>query len=113
VSLEITTIFEQKEDFHYGDEAWLVINIEYACPIEKFWDDDLKELLASSEFESRLYESRTQMNSPHPIDQFEANWDTILEIFKNPNAWKLIRHFGSPDFHWEREFVLDIEPEKF
>ena len=113
MNLEITTTFEQKEDFYDGDEAWLVINIEYACPIEKFWDDDLKEMLASDYFSTRLHESRKQLNSPHPIGQFEANWDTILKIFKNPNSWKLIRYFGSPDFHWEKEFVLDVDPEKF
>jgi hypothetical protein len=110
MKFDVTVEWEQDAP----DVAYLSFEIKYECPIDKFWDDDLKAALTSDAFVEDLKKSKCLLSDygeDHAAQQFEEKLSEILEVARMAKNWKLTRDFGSSVFRWERDFYIEAEPD--
>jgi hypothetical protein len=104
--------WEEQDDNYSGRSAWLVLTVSYDCPIDKFWDDDLKEALASDDLLKAVKAGKdTLPRITHYRKCYDEAIPEIMQALQGTQRWKLTRDFGSPNFCWLREFNMDMEPE--
>lgn len=103
---------------HDGDwrQMTLYVEINYHCPMDRFWDDDLTEMLASGDLKEALekadYSAYGYENAKECDKYYESEIKTLLELTSEPERWTLQREFGSQEFRWNirwSENQTDIE----
>ena len=92
-------------EWHDGDwrQMMLRVLIEYRCPIDRFWDDDLVEMLESGDLLDALgwADYKAYGYDSAKCEKFyEAEIVTIRDWASKTEHWTLTRKFGSPDFVW-------------
>jgi hypothetical protein len=108
-------VYVDWSEWHDGDwrQMMLRVLVEYRCPIDRFWDDDLVEMLESGDLLNALgwadYQAHgydAGVSTAKECEKFyEAEITTILDWMRKPERWTLTRKFESPDFIWTIQYT--------